>query len=1119
MFSFIKKSTVIITAALLVYVCVFYAFGSFFGTGMALAVVIPIMAIAWCFGIFWGITAALLSIFANIVLCIVFGFDWRHHILGHGTAFAGTVFVATGVMAFVAWVVGYMRTLRLRNQQTVCDLSREVEERRNTEAELRNLMAFSDNVIESSVDRIVVGDERGNIIKINPAALTLSGYSREEIIGKSHAVLTHIKAGEYHSVTGTTITVDDAYQASVLALQAQLYETGLIEGWEYYLIRKDGQLIPVEGNIVMLRSADGGIIGSLAIIRDISGRRVIEQELAQHRDRLHEMVQAKTSQLQAREQELQATNQQLLAANEQLQAVNRQLRLGEKELQESEARFRAVVQVATNEAIIIVDEQGIITFWNQGAEKIYGYSNNEILGSPVVVLTPPENREGHERMLASMHTRDDLPGMRGTVDGMGAHKNGSLFPLELSITRWEIAGARMYGFIVRDITARKEAQDGLLVLNEQLRERNAELVASRLALEQSEQEFRRLVETMNEGVMVRDLQGCFSYANDRLCDILGYARDELLGRCPDEFIAEDDRQILQGQLEQRRELEQLREGAYKNYEISWVKRDGTLVITSVSPRPIFDGEQFQGSFAVIADITQQKKLQQQRREEREFLENIFRTTNDGIVVSDTNGTILRVNTTIEKLLGYDEQEMVGISVLGFFPQEDDAQRQGLEMAERLRREGSLQNWETEWCRKDGSRVSVEINVTFLRDRDGTATGAVAAVRDISARRTIEQHLLQAEKLKSLGEMASGVAHDFNNMLTAILGRAQLVKRMLGTVLTQVDTDKAAEIAKGLAVIEDAALDGAETVRRIQDFSRAGTGQRFTEAVDLAEVIKGALEYTRTRWKDDAELKGLRYCIENMFMEPVTVVGNAPELREVFTNLINNSLDAMPNGGTLSFSAECDSQTVTVTVQDTGAGIARPLIDRIFDPFFTTKGPQSTGLGMSVSYGIIRRHNGSISVSSEEGHGATLTIMLPLGTAEISEQSTLEPASQGTALHVLVIDDDADVREVLVDMLTSTGHRVESATDGPTGLEMFRSTPFDLVFTDLGMPGISGWDVAREIKGIREQTLLALVTGWDVQNEKVNIDEQQVDFILNKPFQVSDIMDVVSMAQKRLNGTF
>jgi len=957
--NFFKKPALLMTGALLVYVCVYYVIGVFLGKGMAIAAIVPVVAAAWYFGVFWGIAVVLLSAFSNLALAKVFGLGWRQFVSD-----PGPVFLGVSSMAFVAWMIGYLQTLRLRNRQSVSELSKEVEERRNAESDRRESMRFSEHVIESSIDSIVVADGHGNIARVNRAALDLSGYSRDELLGRSHTLLTNLTVGEYRTVAGEIVIIDDEYMSSSRALQNQIAETGQIAGWEYYIVHKDKQLISVEGNIVLLRNEAGEIIGSLAIIRDISDRRTIEQELEKHRVHLHEMVQAKTSELQAREQELQGMNQQLVAANEQLQSTNKQL------------------------------------------------------------------------------------------------------------------------------------------------------LVSQRALEQSEQQFRTLVETMNEGLVVRDKQGCFSYANDRLCEILGYSRDELLGQTLDPFLSEDSRKILHDQLDRRRQ------GIYQAYEMTWIRRDGTQVITSVSPRPIFDEQQqFQGSFAVITDITTQKRLQQQRRESREFLENIFRTTNDGIVVSETDGTIIMANATIEKLLGYDEREMNGVSTLSFFPQEGGFRQGGLEMAALLRKEGAVQNWETEWCRKDGSRLPVEINVTFMRDRDGNSIGAVAAVRDISERRVIEQQLLQAEKLKSLGEMASGVAHDFNNMLTAILGRAQLVKRMLIAAEDAVDVDRKAEIEKGLAVIEAAALDGAETVRRIQDFSRAGASQRFFGSIDLSEVISGALEYTRARWKDAAELKGLQYYIENMLSEPVMVVGNTAELREVFTNCINNSLDAMPQGGTLSFFAECDARTVTLTLRDTGTGIPHAIINRVFDPFFTTKGPQSSGLGMSVSYGILKRHNGSISVSSEEGRGVTLTIMLPLGQAESRERPDIEHDFQGAGLRVLVIDDDSDVREVLVEMLTSAGHRVESASDGQTGLEIFREREFDLVFTDLGMPGISGWDVAREIKSMREQTLLALVTGWDVQDQKDSIEQHSIDFILNKPFQVSHIMDVMNMARKRLNGAY
>ncbi|MBM4310623.1 MAG: PAS domain S-box protein [Deltaproteobacteria bacterium] len=969
MFASLKKPAVVMGAALLAYAGIFYLMHAFVGRGMTIVSVIPVVAAAWCFGRFWGTAAALLSFAANSALCIAFGIDWQEHVVLRGALIPGTA-----ALIGIALMVGYMRALRARLQRTISDLSSEVVERRSAEEQLRELMQFSDNVIESSIDSIVVGDVRGTIVRVNRALLDMSGYSREELIGQSPLVLSYIAPGDYLSITGEAISIDDGYMLNARAQHEKLFETGRILDWQYYIVRKDARLVPAEGNIVLLRDDAGEAVGSLAIIRDISARRVIEQELDRHRAHLHDMVQAKAGQLLAREQELRAANQQLVAANEQLQAANRQLRSGEQALRESEERFRAVVQLA-NEAIVIIDAQGSIIFWNQGAEKIYGYSADEILKQPVLVLVPEANRALHGNMIATMNARDDMPGMQATSEGLGRRKNGDTFPLEFSITRWETSGTKLYGFIVRDTTDRKKAE--------------AELVA----------------------------------------------------------------------------------------------------------------------------------LSEQQREAREFLENVFRTTNDGIVISDTDGKIIRVNSTIEKMLGYAEQEIIGRSALDFFSGDGDYRRQGLEMVAELRRTGSVQNWETEWCRKDGTHLPVEINVTFLRDRDGNATGAVAAVRDITERRGIEQRLLQTEKLKSLGEMASGVAHDFNNVLTAILGRAQLLKRMIGGALQQAGAARPAEIEKGLSVIESAALDGAETVRRIQDFSRAGTSQRFSVSVDLAEVIGGALDYTRVRWKDDAELKGLRYRIENTVSVPVPVVGNAAELREVFTNLINNSLDAMPQGGTLYFAAACDETTATVTVQDTGIGIAPSIIDRIFDPFFTTKGPRSTGLGMSVSYGIIRRHKGSISAASEEGRGTTLKVALPLGRLQERVRSDVVPAGHGAGLRVLVIDDDADVRDVLADMLSGDGHRVARAADGPEGLELFRAEPFDLVFTDLGMPGMSGWVVAREVKRIHARVLVAMVTGWDVHYEQENIEKYRIDFVLNKPFQVSHIMDVVHMARRRLEGKY
>jgi signal transduction histidine kinase len=214
----------------------------------------------------------------------------------------------------------------------------------------------------------------------------------------------------------------------------------------------------------------------------------------------------------------------------------------------------------------------------------------------------------------------------------------------------------------------------------------------------------------------------------------------------------------------------------------------------------------------------------------------------------------------------------------------------------------------------------------------------------------------------LGELASGVAHDFNNLLGAILARAQLLRRKPS--MPDVDRD--------LAVIEKAAQDGRETVRRIQEFSRTRRDKKF-ETVDLDEVLSDALEITRSRWKDDAVLR--EASITPVFTERDSspILGNASELREVFTNLILNAVDAMPRGGRLELSCRCDGARVLAKVTDTGVGMTDVVRQNIFDPFFTTKGTRGMGLGMSVVYGIVTRHGGRIDVDSAVGKGTTFTI--------------------------------------------------------------------------------------------------------------------------------------------------
>ncbi len=387
---------------------------------------------------------------------------------------------------------------------------------------------------------------------------------------------------------------------------------------------------------------------------------------------------------------------------------------------------------------------------------------------------------------------------------------------------------------------------------------------------------------------------------------------------------------------------------------------------------------------------------------------------------------------------------------------------------------------------------------------------IAVMRDITNRKEMEYKLLQSEKLKSLGELAGGVAHDFNNVLAAILGRVQLLKMQFNPPDGQPEQRKAMiNLIKSLGVIEKASFDGAETVRRIQEFARKRADDKDFTQIEINELLENSLEFTRMRWKDQTESKGISVDIQRAFSQLAPTLGSASELREVFTNIINNALDAMPEGGTLKIETCKEDDLIVITIADTGVGIPEAIRDRIFDPFYTTKGVRSTGLGMSISYGIVNRHKGTIGVESREGQGTTFTIKLPV----IEECSTTREQKQAIPLEqrkarILIVEDEEEVRKLLSEILVIGEHEVEVAPNGTQGLEMFEKGSFDLVFTDLGMPDMSGWEVAKKIKAINGNVSIVLVTGWNIEIEDDEKRNNHVDRVIQKPFQVDQILSAV-----------
>jgi len=239
-----------------------------------------------------------------------------------------------------------------------------------------------------------------------------------------------------------------------------------------------------------------------------------------------------------------------------------------------------------------------------------------------------------------------------------------------------------------------------------------------------------------------------------------------------------------------------------------------------------------------------------------------------------------------------------------------------------------------------------------------------------------------------------------------------------------------------------------------------------------------------------------------------VAGNGSELREVITNILNNAFDAMPDGGEVLVKAEVEDTSAVIELSDTGKGINKEDLEKIFDPFFTTKGPKSTGLGMSVSYGIIKQHGGTITVDSIRGEKTTFIIKLPMSENIVVKEESIEAVTAHEKIAVLIIEDEKVVCEVLEGMLVSEGHKVDTAFDGEQGVDIFRKKKFDLVITDLVMPGLSGWQVAKEIKKIDRNVPVIITTGWALIPSEDEDDKKNVDMIVKKPFTVNSLAEAI-----------
>jgi PAS domain S-box-containing protein len=458
-------------------------------------------------------------------------------------------------------------------------------------------------------------------------------------------------------------------------------------------------------------------------------------------------------------------------------------------------------------------------------------------------------------------------------------------------------------------------------------------------------------------------------------------------------------------------------------------------------------------------------------------------SHDLAFVVDLEGRFTYLNGAAGELFGKRPEEVMGRFLWDVIP---DAQQIAVIMEATL----AYGQWGGEiTCERVGvSPVPVRIRTVLIQSKEGELLGIVGMGWDTSKQREMESQMVASERQRLLGQIADGVAHDLNNSLAGILGYAELLVGLKDL------PEKAREYA---GIIEAAAERSAELVARIHRTARGGEGGPH-KAVDLNALARASVSASEPKWRTEAWSEGRAIEVDMLLEAGRTVDGLASEIDEVVTNLIFNSVDAMPDGGRITIKTWDEGQWVCLSVADTGIGMDRQSVRRMGEMFFTTKGAKGHGVGVAVCYRLVEGMSGQVAVDSAPGEGTVFTIRLPEGTL-LPEAQEECPAPAPENLNVLVIDDDEQILS-LIDMALGQCH-VTSAPDGEAGLEAFEAGSWDVILVDLTMPGLNGLQVGSRIRLLDPDVPLVLMTGWKrPADEGVSV----FSAVLPKPFSLAEM---------------
>ncbi|MFH1114931.1 MAG: PAS domain S-box protein [Pseudomonadota bacterium] len=627
------------------------------------------------------------------------------------------------------------------------------------------------------------------------------------------------------------------------------------------------------------------------------------------------------------------------------------------------------------------------------------------------------------------------------------------------------------------------------ILTNLLKEANAEFERALDLVTRTEKNFRAVFENAPEAIYIVDAETRkILDCNPFTITWLGYSRGELLAMRVDDIVesqGEDIRHNIQKAVDT---------GIVRVQERRYVKKDGTVVDTEVTGTPVEYGGR-QCVAILVRDITERKQLEEFSR-----YKELFESVSDPVFINDYQGNLVEVNEGACQLTQYRRDQLLQMPIRHLV--KPDQLQIVADVLDDVR-QGETVQFELDFVNRQGQPIPFEI-----RSRRVTYHGKPAALsvaRDLSIRRKLEETLIRSERLTAVGEMATGVAHNFNNLLQMIMGAAQ-------AALSRLDSGKTGQCREPVVTILRSCDRGTDIVRRIRDFTHAGNEEALeATGFDIGEVVGEAVELTRTLWGNLPDAPS--YDVKVSIPDGSFVYGRSSEIYEVVVNLMKNAFDAMPNGGQLSVSSCSDNGRVYLTVADTGQGIAKEHLQRVFEPFFTTKGSKSSGLGLSSSYGLVKKHHGDITVESTVGRGSAFTVVLP--SAKAPEKLPEESGVVGTdhKIKLLLIDDEINILKSMEMYFEEGEMDIVTALGGAAGLREFSKRRFDVILCDMSMDGMNGLEIGASVKryceehGIPRPAFL-IHTGWYERISPDDLAETGVDRVVTKPVRYEELLRIV-----------